>query len=251
MNTYLIPSIVILAVIGVAVYLLIRKKGAGDEGLTEVEKSKKQQGLIILYTSLSVLGLFMVVGALVTLLNKNNFLKNLSATIIICWLIILVAYYAWAIYFYNINLGWSDDKWDRHRLKQATDPSDTTPTPNENPNNEETLGLPPGTVRGTLALTLLVAAIALVVGSLGEESVIKTDSVLADHFEFIKNAFLMMIAFYFGTKGLDALKSNPPASSPSTPAAPATPAAPPVDTKLTEPEHRAIESNFKVPGSNG
>ncbi|HEV8514098.1 MAG TPA: hypothetical protein VGQ59_12515, partial [Cyclobacteriaceae bacterium] len=235
MNTTLILGLTLMAIIAITGILIYIRRIKSNVPLTEVQKSKQQQGQIILYSSLAILVLFLVVGTVVTVMSSNNFLKNLSATIIICWLVILVAYYAWAIYFYNINLGWSDDKWDRHRIKQEIDPSGSGPTPNENPNSEETMGLPPGTVRGTLALTLLVTAIALVVGSLGEESVIKTNSVLADHFEFVKNAFLMMIAFYFGTKGLDALKSD--SAQPLNPNPPApTPPPPTVDTKMTDDE---------------
>jgi len=76
----------------------------------------------------------------------------------------LICYYVWALYFYNINLGWSDDKWTRFR-GQKEDASDTTAAPNENPHSEETLGLPPGTVRGTIALTLLVGGLALTIAT--------------------------------------------------------------------------------------
>ena len=119
---------------------------------------------------------------------------------------ILVAYYAWAIYFYNINFGITDKDWDDIETSRNT--RNKIEEPVENPNSEETFGLPPGTVRGTIALTLLVGTLAMVLISFGKESVVKDNEVFVDNFDFFKTAFLMMIAFYFGQKSLEYLQSN-------------------------------------------
>ena len=63
----------------------------------------------------------------------------------------------------------------------------------------------PGTVRGTISITLLVGSLSMAIASLGMDYVIKEDSFIADHFDFFKTAFLMMIAFYFGNKSLEML----------------------------------------------
>ena len=79
-----------------------------------------------------------------------------------------------------------------------------------NTNKDETLGLPPGTIRGTLALTLLMGALAMTISALGMENTLEENTFLVDNFNFLKTAFLMMIAFYFGNKSLEKINWSGP-----------------------------------------
>ncbi|MCZ4410319.1 hypothetical protein O3Q51_16000 [Cryomorphaceae bacterium 1068] len=117
------------------------------------------------------------------------------------WIAIIIGYYAWAIYFYNINLGLTNEDWAEARIQKSINPN--YQEREENPNKEHTLGLPPGTVRGTLTLTLMVAALALTIAYMGEEDSLENNRFFLDNFDFFKQAFLMMIAFYFGSKSLE------------------------------------------------
>lgn len=139
---------------------------------------------------------------------KESFFFNLAAAIIVSWVLILTLYYVWAIYFYNINLGWTDKDWHDRETKVKLEGS--APEPEENPNAEQTLGLPTGTVRGTIALSVLVVGLAMMIAALSLPGRISQNEFLVDHFEFLKTAFLMVIAFYFGSKSLEFLKDRNP-----------------------------------------
>lgn len=125
----------------------------------------------------------------------------LAAAIVVSWILMLTLYYVWAIYFYNINRGWTDKDWDdaQNNLLVQGSPAE----PENNPNNDQTLGLPQGTVRGTIALSVLVGGMAMLVASLGMPGKLSQNEFLVDNFEYIKTAFLMVIAFYFGSKTLE------------------------------------------------
>ncbi len=133
---------------------------------------------------------------------------NIAVSIIIAWLCILIGYYVWAIKFYNIEKG----KTDEHKQIIADNiaAGNASVDDLENPHMEETLGLPAGTIRGTIALSLVVAGLALSIASLSMDSTILPGKLFVDNFEFIKNAFLMMIAFYFGAKSLEVLNKKTP-----------------------------------------
>lgn len=158
-----------------------------------------------------------IVGALAYIVVRfangpGNEVYNLTAmALLLIWFGVLVAYYAWAIYFYNINLGLTNEDWAEIREKKAYMPEGTVKEPEENPNNGQTLGLPTGTVRGTVALTLLVGGMALTIVAVGMKKEFTENSFFIDHFDFFKTAFLMMIAFYFGNKSLEMIgyKSKP------------------------------------------
>lgn len=135
--------------------------------------------------------------------NTSQLYNLIALGLMILWVGLLVAYYAWAIYFYNINLGITNQDWaDIWERKQYV-PESEVEAPTKNPHANETLGLPPGTLRGTLALTLLVGGIAMTIASLGMDSTVKANSFVVDNLDFFKTAFLMMIAFYFGNKALE------------------------------------------------
>ena len=136
--------------------------------------------------------------------DPGDELYNLVALgILLIWFGVLVAYYAWAIYFYNINLGLTNEDWAEIRERRQYSPEGAEDVPSENPNINETMGLPTGTVRGTLALTLMIGGLAMTIAALGMESFMKENTFLVDNFDFFKTAFLMMIAFYFGSKSLE------------------------------------------------
>ena len=203
LNTaWIIPLGAIL--IGIGIFLWWKKRN-------ESEEEKNPNGIhwrVAIYTACSFIFLMFLVATLLGLLGLREPYLNFSVTIIISWIVILLAYYAWAIYFYNVNYGWSEDDWKRFRKEKQSNPEVMEEQPLENPHKEETMGLPPGTVRGTIALTLLVSALSLSIAALSWDDRIRENELLIDHFDFLKQAFLMMIAFYFGTKSLEILQGD-------------------------------------------
>jgi len=135
--------------------------------------------------------------------NENFIYKMISINIILLWIGILVGYYSWVIYFFNINFGLTNQDWAE--IRQKTQNGEPVDYPTRNPHFEQTLGLPEGTVRGTLALSLAVGALAMLVASLGIDTTMSANELFVDTFDFFKTAFLMMIAFYFGNKSLQYL----------------------------------------------
>jgi len=141
----------------------------------------------------------------------------LAASIIITWILLVIAYYIWAIRFYCINLGWTDVDWAAKSGKlesvtedigKATSVTPDTTEPEENPNQGQSMGLPEGTVRATIALSMLVAGLAMTIASFSMNNTFPLNALFIDHYEFFKTGFLMMIAFYFGTKSLDILRKT-------------------------------------------
>ncbi len=68
--------------------------------------------------------------------------------------------------------------------------------PEKNPYEHESLGIPPGTLRGMITLTLLIVVVVMVSMSLMVQD-------FQDHYESLVDAFQLMISFYFGGKILD------------------------------------------------
>ncbi|MCU0428176.1 MAG: hypothetical protein MUF71_21395 [Candidatus Kapabacteria bacterium] len=127
---------------------------------------------------------------------------GIAIALLVTWFTVLLIYFSWAIYFYNVNLGFTNEEWEQIKAQDNYNPQTHTP---ENPHKDETLGLPNGTVRGTIALTLLVCSIALMIIGFDKEYA----PILASQFDFFITAFQMMIAFYFGNKALDIFKDKP------------------------------------------
>ena len=141
--------------------------------LNRISKSLKEKKFLNrLFIGLMCLLELILLGAIAHIVvqfvkNPGDQLYNLTALgLMILWFGILVAYYAWAVYFYNINLGLTNEDWAEIREKRLHTPEITDGIPTENPNINETLGLPKGTVRGSLALTLMVAAMAMTIAAL-------------------------------------------------------------------------------------
>ncbi|MDN5202344.1 hypothetical protein QQ008_13240 [Fulvivirgaceae bacterium BMA10] len=173
--------------------------------------------LILVFILIEVILLFVLVTAFYdyfhdrysTARTNDGSIYNLASTaLIIIWIGILVGFYGWAIYFYNINLGLTNEDWAEIRAKEKDEFSFRIRT--ENPNKDETLGLPKGTIRASLSLSLVVGALAMVISSLDKDSSLEANQLFVDNLEFFKTAFLMMIAFYFGNKSLEYLRGKDP-----------------------------------------
>ncbi|MDW3196437.1 MAG: N-acetylmuramidase domain-containing protein [Cytophagales bacterium] len=148
--------------------------------------------------------------------EENNSYEAMGLVVIIIWAVIFLRYFIWAIYHYNINFGLTDKDWDeifqarRDRDNGILVSEERLKAPKANPYRAQTFGLPPGTIRGMIAVTLLFGAIAMLIVSMGMNGNIDQDSFFWDHFEFYKTAFLMMIAFYFGDRSLKYLQNRWP-----------------------------------------
>ncbi len=180
---------------------------------------------------------------------KLNLYSIMGISLIILWIAVLIAYYAWAIYFYNINLGLTDTDWEKIGASKATD--SPLADREDNPHNEQTLGLPPGTVRGTIAITLLIGVLAMTIVLFGEGNRLKENEIFIDNFDFFKTAFLMMIAFYFGQKSLEYLlpkKEAAPTTPPKTDADQAKPETPASGTSTAKTD---TKTEFNGNGAQG
>lgn len=186
---------------------------------------KDKRALNYLFIGAMVFLELLVLGALIFIIIKTTFLcviikdrsisinpatakefyNMLALGLIVIWFGILLGFYAWAIYFYNINLGLTNEDWSEIRDQKANSPECTDEIRTKNPNGEHTLGLPPGTLRATIALTLLIGGLAMAIASLGMDTTVKANSFVVDNFDFFKTAFIMMIAFYFGNKALESI----------------------------------------------
>ncbi|UII25984.1 hypothetical protein LVD15_22185 [Fulvivirga maritima] len=138
--------------------------------------------------------------------DEIDIFSVMAMDLVLLWLGVVIGYYSWAVYHYNINFGLTNEDWARIRRQQELGLE--TEVVNENPHKDQTLGLPEGTVRGTLALTLAVGALSMLMASLGMEDRMPVNMLFIDVFEFFKTAFLMMIAFYFGNKSLQYLNDG-------------------------------------------
>lgn len=143
--------------------------------------------------------------------------KAIGFGMIMVWVCIFICYFIWAVYFYNLNYGYSQAVWDKieEAKKNRSDGKEYCQAyiddePKVNPYKDETFGLPNGTVRGMIAFTLLFGSIAMLVVSFGMKNEIQSSGFFIDQFDFFKKAFLMMIAFYFGNHSLKYLKPAEP-----------------------------------------
>lgn len=163
------------------------------------------------FIELFILGVFVYLFVR-TLLGRENLYTFISLSIILIWFGIVIGYLAWAVYFYNINLGLTEADWDKidkakenNLLRMGEETSSAEP--DKSPYIDQTFGLPPGTVRGAIALTLLFCAVGMMIYSMGQTG--SADSqFMQDNLEFFKTAFLMMVAFYFGSRSLEYLQKR-------------------------------------------
>jgi len=147
--------------------------------------------------------------------------QTLGVVVLILWGVVFLSYFIWAIYFYNVNYGLPEEEWDKindEKKKLAGNlpykQEILDEEPQYNPYRDETFGLPPGTVRGMIAFTLLFGALCILFVRIGVKNTVDAGTVIWDQHEFFNNAFLMMIAFYFGSRSLEILtkkKADTPA----------------------------------------
>ncbi|GJM64651.1 N-acetylmuramidase domain-containing protein [Persicobacter diffluens] len=155
-----------------------------------------------------------LLGAILIYLHHQEVYKVIAIIFLLVWLVVFLKYFLWAIYHYNINYGltaqdWREIKEARLRKNQGFPvKEEDTQGPSHNPYRSQTFGLPPGTVRGMIAFTLLFGAITILIASMGMTKTHLENSLIRDQFEFFKTAFLMMIAFYFGDKSLRYLQKR-------------------------------------------
>ena len=203
---FVIALVLVTSIGGVALFLLGRLKD-DDNSLEKAKKEKK------FFNMLLVLGMLCLEGALVWLIlfivkgydvktRDESIFYVIAMIIMIIWIGVMLAYLAWAIYFYNINHGLTNEDWAEIRINGNGE------VPNGNPYKEETLGLPSGSVRGLMAITLMVGGFAMMIASLGKPNEHDVNKLFVDNLDFFKTAFLMMIAFYFGNKALAYLKPD-------------------------------------------
>lgn len=169
------------------------------------------RGTAILTTILIILG---IIGAFFVYVEHDNLFQSVGLVTSIIWIGAFLMYFMWAVYHYNINYGITDQDWEKifeaeERYKQGfpVKPSELD-APKNNPYRSQTFGLPPGTVRGMIAFTLLIGGMSLLIVSFGTEYTGAELALVRQQFEFFETAFLMMIAFYFGDKSLRYLKSR-------------------------------------------
>lgn len=161
-----------------------------------------------------VLFLLGLLGIVLIFVTTGDPFKAASLVFLLVWLVVFVRYFLWAVYHYNVNYGLSIKDWEnieeaKERFKNGeTVLASELEEPKFNPYRSQTFGVPPGTVRGMLAFTLLFGAISILIASMGMEQVDLENSLIRDQFEFFKTAFLMMMAFYFGDKSLRFLQKR-------------------------------------------
>lgn len=184
------------------------------------------------------------------MMENYDFYSQLALVIFLLWLVLIVVYYVWAIHRYNSNYGLSNEEWKilypelyakaskreefkkrRAELEQRALATQATKTeqgaagepqgtdggslkePSENPYKTDSFGLPPGTVRGTLALTLLVMVLLVE----GVNYFAPTESGgLEGKYSELFTAFEMVLAFYFGARAVEVFKSSRQQKQPST-----------------------------------
>jgi uncharacterized membrane protein YgcG len=174
------------------------------------------QGIRVVIVILLLIG---VIGSIAIYISSEcgscAVYKAVGLNVIILWACVFLGYFIWAVYFYNINLGLSEEEWDKIRaekIKKSTgqlyEQAILDEEPKYNPYQDQTFGLPSGTVRGMIAFTLLFGAISVLIVSFGMKNEIQQNTLFHDQYEFFKTAFLMMIAFYFGSRSLEILSKE-------------------------------------------
>ena len=151
----------------------------------------------------------LLTGGIAFVRDSNQFFFNLATAIMVSWIITLIIFYIWAMYYFHIHLAVEDE--EKQNMTEDAEDKEGVAFGNKllrNPHLGETLGLPNGTIRGTIALSLLIAGLSLLIASFEMEETYDPNSLFVDNFEFIKTAFLMVIAFYFGAKSLSAIRSG-------------------------------------------
>lgn len=179
------------------------------ERATKMLTSKRNLNRLLLFlfalieVTVLVLMAFTLIDYLKTDTRGIGISHLVAIELVLLWVGILVGYYGWCIYFFNINFGLTNQDWFEIREKAAK--GEKVDAPSQNPHHEQTLGLPKGTVRGTIALTVMIGGLSMTIYSFGLGAEYSNDNFVVDHLDFFKTAFLMVIAFYFGNKSLETI----------------------------------------------
>jgi hypothetical protein len=159
-----------------------------------------------------IIVIMLVIGIWGAYALQETAFRAIAMVMIILWACVFLGYFLWAVYFYNVNFGITQEEWDRideskrkKRMGEYYSEADLAEEPKYNPYDDQTFGLPPGTVRGMIAFTLLFGGISTLIMSIGMDDCLECQSAFRDQFEFFKTAFIMMIAFYFGSRSLEYL----------------------------------------------
>lgn len=160
-----------------------------------------------------ILTLAGLLGAILVYLQHENLFQAIGLVVSVIWVAVFLRYFMWSVYHYNINYGLTDEDWEkiesarkREKMGFPVNQADLK-APDKNPYRSQTFGLPPGTVRGMIAFTLLLGGLSLLIVSFGNEYYTGDQlALIRQQFEFFETAFLMMIAFYFGDKSLKYLQ---------------------------------------------
>ncbi|GGZ16247.1 hypothetical protein GCM10007049_05660 [Echinicola pacifica] len=170
------------------------------------------KGTVIFAVLLSLMG---IGYGVLSYFEGGNPYRIVGLMVTVVWVSVFMIYFVWAVYFYNINYGITDEEWAKiekgKEMQQygMQNASTGQEEPLFNPYRSQTFGLPPGTVRGMIAFTLLVGGISLLISSYGMDYVSNAEMALrTQQFEFFETAFLMMIAFYFGDRSLKYLRDR-------------------------------------------
>ncbi|QDH80284.1 N-acetylmuramidase family protein [Echinicola soli] len=170
------------------------------------------KGTVIFAILMAVLG---IVYGFISYVEGGNPYRIVGLLITVIWIAVFMIYFVWSVYFYNINYGLTDEEWEKiAKAKEMSaygvqEVNAGIPEPLYNPYRSQTFGLPPGTVRGMIAFTLLIGGMSLLISSYGMDYISNAEMALrAKQFEFFETAFLMMIAFYFGDRSLKYLRDR-------------------------------------------
>ncbi|MEM6642356.1 MAG: hypothetical protein AAF616_05210 [Bacteroidota bacterium] len=192
-------------------------------------------GITIALIVLSIIGIIALLGKGYGAFTIVGFL------ILMLWTNVFLGYFIWATYFYNLGYGVSTQVWAK--IEQAKDDKANgepynadilDEEPLYNPYKDQTFGLPPGTVRGMIAFTLLFGGVALLLASFDIQGELPAEQLFRDPYDFFKTAFLMMVAFYFGTKSLKYITGNDKTLSPYNTAMAQSKGKPLADDNLTD-----------------
>lgn len=169
------------------------------------------RGTVILTSLLTIFGVF---GSFFVYVEHGNLFQAVGLATAVIWIAVFLVYFMWSVYFYNINYGLTDEDWNRiyeekDRQREGLSAQEgEMDVPRHNPFRSQTFGLPPGTVRGMIAFTLLMGGMSLLITSFGTGYSGVDIALLRQQFEFFETAFLMMIAFYFGDRSLKYLSKR-------------------------------------------
>ena len=142
--------------------------------------------------------------------NKDSYSTAVFVfTVVMClWFFVMTILLFWGLNRFHFTAGLGKEKYAE--LVAIIDHDEEIPIHErqdyypKNPYQNESFGLPKGTIRGFLTLTLLVMNCFVIYMSLFAPP----GRLYDDRIEYLTTAFLMMIAFYFGSRAVDVFKSQ-------------------------------------------